>query len=450
MAQPWTPPVGNTWNDVTLLNRIGLGRPLDFGEGDQNWDDGENAINWLGTTLLALIDSIELVAPTGDIKTSFVQTAPSGWLLCDGRTIGAAVSGATLTGNTYLPLYELLWNYATNSDLLSSGGGATTKGASAAADWAAPKRLILPDLRGRTIIGAGQGSGLTNRVIMSRTGVESYAIEHDHAINITSSLELGNYTPTGTITVDNALGMYTPTGTIAVDTALGPYTPTGTILVDNALSNYTPTGTISVDNALSAYTPTGSITVDDALGSYTPSGTVLVTLTNGALTGTGTINIDGETCTDVTGGAEVSVVACSSTFTVSATAIAAALATDVSVASQSFTGDAEDLEHTHTATFSGDAEDLTHNHVATFLGDTEDLEHTHTATFSGDAEDLEHVHAATFAGSTENLEHTHVSTFVGDVENLEHSHSVVGNTNTVTQTISTMQPSIAIYMYIKL
>jgi hypothetical protein len=186
------------------------------------------------------------------------------------------------------------------------------------------------------------------------------------------------------------------------------------------------------------------------LGSYTPSGTVLVTLTNGALTGTGTINIDGETCTDVTGGAEVSVVACSSTFTVSATAIAAALATDVSVASQSFTGDAEDLEHTHTATFSGDAEDLTHNHVATFLGDTEDLEHTHTATFSGDAEDLEHVHAATFAGSTENLEHTHVSTFVGDVENLEHSHSVVGNTNTVTQTISTMQPSIAIYMYIKL
>lgn len=99
---------------------------------------------------------------TGDIKPGFWTAAPAGWVLASARTIGDASSGATERANAdTLLLFTLLWTNQTNTllPIQDSAGTASTRGASAAADYAAHKRLPLPDLRGRTLYGVGNMGG---------------------------------------------------------------------------------------------------------------------------------------------------------------------------------------------------------------------------------------------------------------------------------------------------
>ena len=78
---------------------------------------------------------IQLLCPTGSIVPFAGATAPAGWLLCDGVT---STSGYTV---------------------LAAMVGATT-----------------PDLRGRTLIGAGTGTGLTARALGTIGGSETHAL----------------------------------------------------------------------------------------------------------------------------------------------------------------------------------------------------------------------------------------------------------------------------------
>lgn len=113
--------------------------------------------------------------PVGLSLAYWGTTAPSGWLLEDGKTIGSADSGATARANADTEeLFTLLWTSTDNSTfpIQDASGVATTRGASAAADFAANKRLPLPDSRGRVDVGYGQGSGLTNRSTMGAKGGE--------------------------------------------------------------------------------------------------------------------------------------------------------------------------------------------------------------------------------------------------------------------------------------
>jgi len=90
---------------------------------------------------------------TGQICGFGGLTAPSGWLLCDGAS----------------------YNIADKPDLfniigyLYGGSGATFK---------------VPDLRGRSVIGAGQGLELTARTLGSSLGTEKITNvpEHVHAV----------------------------------------------------------------------------------------------------------------------------------------------------------------------------------------------------------------------------------------------------------------------------
>jgi len=77
-------------------------------------------------------------------------TAPTGWIRCNGRTIGNASSGATERANADTSsLFSFLWtNYSDSVCAVSSG-----RGASAAADYAANKTIALPDWRGRGAFG---------------------------------------------------------------------------------------------------------------------------------------------------------------------------------------------------------------------------------------------------------------------------------------------------------
>lgn len=79
----------------------------------------------------------------GEIRAVGFGFAPRGWALCDGSLIQI---------RQYTALFSLL-------GVQYGGDGRNT--------------FALPDLRGRAIVNAGQGPGLTNYPIGTRTGTES-------------------------------------------------------------------------------------------------------------------------------------------------------------------------------------------------------------------------------------------------------------------------------------
>jgi microcystin-dependent protein len=92
--------------------------------------------------------------------------APRGWALCDGQLLAVSQNDA---------LFSLLGT-------IYGGDGRTTFG--------------LPDLRGRLPIHAGQGPGLSNRQLGSKSGTETETLTvaqipaHDH--DMFASTEAGN------------------------------------------------------------------------------------------------------------------------------------------------------------------------------------------------------------------------------------------------------------------
>lgn len=115
-------------------------------------------------------------APVGMVAAFFTSAAGAYydqnnvlWLPLDGSTLGSLSSGALLIGTKYKRLFDYLWPVST---ITVSGG----KGSSSTADWNANKRLTLPDARGRTIIGDGQGSGLTSRSVGQQLGAETHTL----------------------------------------------------------------------------------------------------------------------------------------------------------------------------------------------------------------------------------------------------------------------------------
>jgi len=90
------------------------------------------------------VDPTTILA-TGDFKQVYNTGVLTGFVRCNGRSIGSATSGATERANADTSaLFVFLWN--ADSNLAVSGG----RGASAAADFAANKALALPDCRGRS------------------------------------------------------------------------------------------------------------------------------------------------------------------------------------------------------------------------------------------------------------------------------------------------------------
>ncbi len=96
----------------------------------------------------------------GDIKASAATSPQTGWLLCD----GTAVSRSTYSG-----LFSVI------GTTWGTGDGSTT--------------FNVPDLRGRTLVGVGTGSGLTARAMAATGGTETHALA-------TSELPVHNHTIT--------------------------------------------------------------------------------------------------------------------------------------------------------------------------------------------------------------------------------------------------------------
>jgi hypothetical protein len=115
--------------------------------------------------------------PTGT-RTGYVGfSAPSGWVLANGLTIGSASSNATNRANADTEaLFTLLWNNYANTELpiVDSAGSPSTRGANAAADYAADKAIPVPDYAGR--VGTGRdnmrGSSIGRVVSSQKHGID--------------------------------------------------------------------------------------------------------------------------------------------------------------------------------------------------------------------------------------------------------------------------------------
>lgn len=143
----------------------------------------------------------------GDVPgNGIVQENGLVWLLLDGATIGNGSSGATrYATDKARELFKRLWSNS-NLAIFTNTGAGSTRGATADTDFDASKRLALPDPRGRTIIPAGQSSGLTSRTRGQTGGAETHTLStsempsHNHyAQNYRTFREAAGYGLTSSV-----------------------------------------------------------------------------------------------------------------------------------------------------------------------------------------------------------------------------------------------------------
>jgi len=122
------------------------------------------------------VDIPQTAFTTGDVKQTFKTIADLGWVMMNDGSIGDGSSGASTRANPDTEaLFSLLW--ANTSDawckLYAAGSWtATGRGASAAADWAAHRHILLPKVLGRVLAIAGWGAGLSNFGLATWHGAE--------------------------------------------------------------------------------------------------------------------------------------------------------------------------------------------------------------------------------------------------------------------------------------
>jgi hypothetical protein len=128
----------------------------------------------------SLLTGIASAWETGDLSISMRTSKSVGWVLINDGSIGNAASAATMRANADTSaLFTLLWTNCSDALCPVSGG----RGANAAADFAANKRLTLTPMLGRALINAGAGSGLTTRTLGSAFGAETVSapvVSHSH------------------------------------------------------------------------------------------------------------------------------------------------------------------------------------------------------------------------------------------------------------------------------
>ena len=126
--------------------------------------------------------------PTGHLDQFWLASCPGTWVEPTGGAIGDASSGASLRANAdTFELFSAMWALdATVAAVQTSGGSASTRGGSAAIDFAAHKRIVVPDARGVFLRGLDDGRGVdTARLLAS---AQSDALKsHTHTASALSS-----------------------------------------------------------------------------------------------------------------------------------------------------------------------------------------------------------------------------------------------------------------------
>ena len=171
-------------------------------------------------TPAGLASAAALFVPPGAVMPFATTSAPSGWLPANGHTIGSAASGAIYDSQNYDELFAVLWASWSNTllPIQTSTGAASTRGASASADFAANKRLPLPDLRGYFVRGSGTNADGTASGAFGQKQADDFK-SHIHTVNANSGQNLVSslYSRQGSGDIAYTLG-----GTGGVGYGLGP------------------------------------------------------------------------------------------------------------------------------------------------------------------------------------------------------------------------------------
>jgi hypothetical protein len=156
---------------------------------------GNSVVTAADAAAIRTLLSVPPPQDTGDVVQKARITAPAGWVKANGTTIGSAASGATGRANADTEaLFTLLWNEFTQAVLpiQTSAGAASVRGASAAVDFAANKRLPVLDLRGEFVRGLDEGRGVdVGRVIGSAQAGQMPA--HTHQIPTALNSPIGGF-----------------------------------------------------------------------------------------------------------------------------------------------------------------------------------------------------------------------------------------------------------------
>lgn len=179
---------------VALILLGGVDRQVSVGDVGQFLSDADG--NWLEMSFFFASLSPGGMT-TGDVKATLKTSPDVGWIMFDDGAIGSAASGASSRANADCQaLFTLLYGVTADADvpLLTSVGGATTRGAqgSAAAAWAANCQMTLPKTLGRALAVSGAASGLTARNLGAILGEEKHTMTtaelaaHTHSVSETN------------------------------------------------------------------------------------------------------------------------------------------------------------------------------------------------------------------------------------------------------------------------
>lgn len=193
-----------------------------------------------GTGATNVNDAYANLTPSGVIHLFAGASPPNGWLLCNGSAVSRTIFASL---------------FATIGSTYGGGDGATT--------------FNIPDLRGRTVFGAGQGNGLSNRQIGQSAGEEAHTQQvselpsHTHPVSITDPGHFHNFT--GTTGVESA----THTHTYQQTNQSGAFFPVGSGNAFNP-TNVQSTGS---ESATHTHTVSGSTGVINTFVTATATGT---------------------------------------------------------------------------------------------------------------------------------------------------------------------------------
>jgi microcystin-dependent protein len=135
-------------------NTIHISKSLDIG-GSINMNTPASSVNnttvattsFVNTRITSEINDIStFLVPTGSVLSYISSSAPTGWFICD---------GSSKSRTTYSGLFSVIGTTFGSVD---------------------GTQFNLPDLRGRTTVGSGQGVGLTNRSIGNSGGEETHTL----------------------------------------------------------------------------------------------------------------------------------------------------------------------------------------------------------------------------------------------------------------------------------
>ncbi|TCU75304.1 hypothetical protein EDE08_103524 [Bradyrhizobium sp. R2.2-H] len=153
------------------------------------------------------LQTVSGLATTGQIQWRPTNELVSGWVKANGGTVGNTGSGASLlAGASASNLFAWCWNNFSNTQcpVQDSAGNPVARGANAAADFAANRRIVVIDLRGIAMVGYDGGSGKLTGVPVVSGGVSTPGSIVGENLHILTAGQIPTITANGTNTINVA------------------------------------------------------------------------------------------------------------------------------------------------------------------------------------------------------------------------------------------------------